>query len=195
MGLRLRLKKSFDVSRFPRQSRIVLTALKRYGMIVADNGSDWYVSGAPSAGWNNDDLHSLGGVKGSNFEVVNTSSLPQPGPLTVSPLAAGYECDRVGDRDTCERRAGRRLGRPRGPCGYAHWVVGASRTRKYDRGWPRAGTKFHHTQGFFGIGLPDNTEVVSANRPRQLVLEARIRPFARATRSRCGCGRAGPART
>jgi hypothetical protein len=79
MGLRLRLKASFDVSRFPRQSRIVLTALKRYGMIVADNGSDWYVSGAPNRGWNNDDLHSLGGVKGSSFEVVDTSSLPQPG--------------------------------------------------------------------------------------------------------------------
>ncbi len=79
MGLRLRLKASFDVSRFPRQSRIVLTALKRYGMIVADNGSDWYVSGAPSSGWNNDDLHSLGGVKGSAFEVVDTSSLPTPG--------------------------------------------------------------------------------------------------------------------
>jgi hypothetical protein len=79
MGLRLRLKASFDVSRFPRQSRIVLTALKRYGMIVADNGSDWYVSGAPNRGWNNDDLHSLGGVKGSSFEVVDTSSLPKPG--------------------------------------------------------------------------------------------------------------------
>ena len=79
MGLRLRLKKSFDVSKFPRQSRIVLTALKRYGMIVADNGSDWYVSGAPARGWNNDDLHSLGGVKGSAFEVVDTSSLPHPG--------------------------------------------------------------------------------------------------------------------
>jgi hypothetical protein len=79
MGLRLRLKASFDVSHFPRQSRIVLTALKRYGMIVADNGSDWYVSGAPNRGWNNDDLHSLGGVRGSSFEVVDTSSLPQPG--------------------------------------------------------------------------------------------------------------------
>jgi hypothetical protein len=48
-------------------------------MIVADNGSDWYVSGAPSPGWNNDDLHSLGGVTGGNFEVVDTSSLPHPG--------------------------------------------------------------------------------------------------------------------
>src|SRR3954447_10409879 len=79
MGLRLRLRKGFPVSRYPKQSRVVLRALQRYGMIVADNGSDWYVSGAPSPGWNNDDLHSLGGVLGRNFEVVDTSSLPHPG--------------------------------------------------------------------------------------------------------------------
>jgi hypothetical protein len=79
MGLRLRLKAGFPVSRYPRQSRIVLRALQRYGMIVADNGSDWYVSGAPSKGWNNDDLHRLGAVTGGNFEVVDTSSLPHPG--------------------------------------------------------------------------------------------------------------------
>jgi hypothetical protein len=79
MGLRLRLKKDFPVSRYPKQSRIVLRALQRYGMIVADNGSDWYVSGAPNRHWNNDDLHSLGGVTGRSFEVVNTSSLPHPG--------------------------------------------------------------------------------------------------------------------
>ena len=75
MGLRVRLKASFDVSGFPRQSRIVLAALKRYGMMVADNGSNWYITGAPNAGWSNDDLHSLGRVKGSDFEVVDTSSI------------------------------------------------------------------------------------------------------------------------
>jgi hypothetical protein len=79
MGMRFRLRASFPVSRFPRQSRIVLRALQRYGMLVADNGSDWYVSGAPARGWNNDDLHQLGGVRGSDFEVVDTSSLPRPG--------------------------------------------------------------------------------------------------------------------
>ena len=78
MGLRLRLRASFDTSGFPRQSRIVLEALKRYGMIVADNGSDWYITGAPSPGWSNDDLHSLGRVPGSAFEVVDTSSLRRP---------------------------------------------------------------------------------------------------------------------
>jgi hypothetical protein len=70
MGLRLRLKASYDISRFPRQSRIVLRALKEYGLIVADNGSDWYLSGAPHPRWSNDDLHSLHGVPGSAFEVV-----------------------------------------------------------------------------------------------------------------------------
>ena len=79
MGQRLRLKRGFDVSRFPRQTRIVLRALKRYGMILADNGSSWFVSGAPHPGWNNDDLHSLDRVPGSAFEVVDTSSLPRPG--------------------------------------------------------------------------------------------------------------------
>ena len=78
MGQRLRLKASFDVSRYPKQSRIVLRALQEYGMIVADNGSDWYLSGAPSSGWDNDDLHSLGGVKGRDFEVVDESALPRP---------------------------------------------------------------------------------------------------------------------
>ena len=78
MGQRLRLKASFDAARYPRQSRIVLRALQEYGMIVADNGSDWFLSGAPSSGWDNDDLHSLGGVKGSDFEVVDESALPQP---------------------------------------------------------------------------------------------------------------------
>jgi hypothetical protein len=78
MGQRLRLKASVDLSRYPRQSRVVLRALQEYGMIVADNGSDWFISGSPSSGWNNDDLHSLGGVKGSDFEVVDESALPRP---------------------------------------------------------------------------------------------------------------------
>jgi len=78
MGLRVRLKASFVVRPFPRQARIVLIALKRYGMLLADNGSNWYVSGAPSPGWSNDQLHTLGRVKGSDFEVVDASSL-RPG--------------------------------------------------------------------------------------------------------------------
>src|SRR3954449_8493381 len=73
MGLRVRLKASFDTSGFPRQARMVLTALKRYGAILADNGSPWYLSGSPSRRWSNDALHSLGRVTGRDFEVVDTS--------------------------------------------------------------------------------------------------------------------------
>jgi len=79
MGLRVRLKASVNVSSFPRQARVVLRALQRYGMILADNGSPWYVSGAPSPRWSNDALHTLGRLTGADFEVVDTSSLPQPG--------------------------------------------------------------------------------------------------------------------
>ena len=79
MGLRVRLKASVDISGFPRQARIVLQALRTYGMIVADNGSNWYISGAPDPRWSNDQLHSLGRITGSDFEVVDTSSLPHPG--------------------------------------------------------------------------------------------------------------------
>jgi hypothetical protein len=75
MGQRLRLKESFDVSGYPRQVRVILRALKRYGMIVADNGSDWYISGAPHPGWNNEGLHELHDVLGRHFEVVDTSGL------------------------------------------------------------------------------------------------------------------------
>ena len=70
MGLRVRLKASFDTSSFPPQARAVLETLKRYGMILADNGSDWYITGAPDPRWSNDDLHTLGRVHGSDFEVV-----------------------------------------------------------------------------------------------------------------------------
>jgi hypothetical protein len=70
MGLRVRLKASFDTSSFPSQARAVLETLKRYGMILADNGSNWYITGAPDPRWSNDDLHSLGRVHGSDFEVA-----------------------------------------------------------------------------------------------------------------------------
>jgi hypothetical protein len=78
MGQRLRLSRGYDISRFPRQARIVLKALKRHGMILADNGSSWYLSGAPDPRWSNDQLHTLDQVPGSAFEVVDTSKLPRP---------------------------------------------------------------------------------------------------------------------
>ena len=79
MGVRFRLKAGFDISHFSATNQIILTALKRYGMMLADNGSSWYISGAPDARWNNDDLHALTTIDGSNFEAVDVS------PLMVDP--------------------------------------------------------------------------------------------------------------
>jgi hypothetical protein len=73
MGLRVRLKASVDISGFGPQARVILTALKRYGMILADNGSPWYVTGAPHASWDDDQLHDFHQLGGSDFEVVDTS--------------------------------------------------------------------------------------------------------------------------
>ena len=78
MGQRFRLKSGYRIRGFPRPARVILKALKRYGMIVADNGSAWYVTGAPDRHWNNEALHTLGDVPGRAFEVVDTSKLPRP---------------------------------------------------------------------------------------------------------------------
>jgi hypothetical protein len=74
MGLRVRLKASVDISGFGPQARVVLTALQRYGMILADNGSPWYISGAPDSRWNDDELHHLQQLTGADFEVVDTNA-------------------------------------------------------------------------------------------------------------------------
>lgn len=70
MGMRVRLKASFDMSTYPADDRVILTALKKYGMMVSDNGGDWFLSGAPDARWNDDDLNLLKHLHGSDFEVV-----------------------------------------------------------------------------------------------------------------------------
>ncbi|MGW3605122.1 hypothetical protein [Micromonospora sp. NPDC005161] len=75
LGQRLRLKRSVDVSRLPRQARIVAEAMQRYGVIVADHGSAWFISGTPDRRWDNDALHTLGTLRGSDFEVVDASEL------------------------------------------------------------------------------------------------------------------------
>ncbi len=75
MGLRVRLKASVDISRLPPQARIVAQAMKTYGLILADNGSNWYVTGAPDPHWSNMELHALGALTGADFEVVDTSHL------------------------------------------------------------------------------------------------------------------------
>jgi hypothetical protein len=79
MGARFRLKASFDISTFSATNQIILKALQTYGMMLADNGSSWYLSGAPDSRWDNSDLHLLGNVTGSDFEAVDVS------PLMVDP--------------------------------------------------------------------------------------------------------------
>ena len=75
MGMRMRLKASFDISGFPPQSQVILRALQQYGMIMADSGSSIYISGAPDDRWNNDDLGALKSVPASAFEVLLISPL------------------------------------------------------------------------------------------------------------------------
>jgi hypothetical protein len=81
MGLRVRLKSSVVITTYPPSVQVILTALKKYGMFVADNsgGSNWYISGEPNASWNDSDLHKINGIIGSDFEVV------QSGPITAYP--------------------------------------------------------------------------------------------------------------
>jgi hypothetical protein len=72
MGLRLRLRGDFDVTGLTGQARVIAVAMQRYGVIVADNGSNWFFQGAPSPGWDDDDLNQLKSISGSAFEVVHT---------------------------------------------------------------------------------------------------------------------------
>jgi hypothetical protein len=75
MGLRVRLKAGVNITNLPPQARIVAQAMKTYGLILADNGSNWYIGGAPSPRWSNTELHALGRLSGADFEVVDTSKL------------------------------------------------------------------------------------------------------------------------
>ncbi len=73
MGARLRLKASFDVSGYSATNQVILNAMKKYGLILADNGSAMYISGAPDDRWNNSDLHLLNGVTAADFDVLALS--------------------------------------------------------------------------------------------------------------------------
>jgi hypothetical protein len=92
MGARLRLKASFDISSFSPQNQVILTALKKYGMILADNGSAIYLSGAPDSRWNNSDLHLLGTVTAANFDVVSIGPIYRNSdvPTGASPIVSGF---------------------------------------------------------------------------------------------------------
>jgi hypothetical protein len=84
MGLRLRLKAGVDVGGFPGQARVILQAMRTYGLVVADNGSSGFIGGVPDERWDNDALHQLGRVTLADFEAVDTA------PLRVSPASAAF---------------------------------------------------------------------------------------------------------
>ena len=92
MGMRLRLKASFDISSFSAANQVILNALKKYGMIMADNGSSMYISGAPDDNWNNSDLHNLGSVTAADFEVVEMNPIYTAAnvPTGASPVIASF---------------------------------------------------------------------------------------------------------
>ena len=97
MGARFRLKASYDISSFAPEVQVILQAMKTYGIILADNGSDWYVSGAPDERWDNDMLHTLDALTGDDFEAVDESGLmvdPNSGQTGASPA---YWHPAVGD--------------------------------------------------------------------------------------------------
>jgi hypothetical protein len=92
MGLRLRLKASFDISGYPADDQVILTAMKKYGLILADNGSAIFISGAPDNRWNNTDLNLLKQITASNFEVVQTGTIFTPAnvPTGASPTITTF---------------------------------------------------------------------------------------------------------
>jgi hypothetical protein len=90
MGLRVRLKAGVDISGYPTQARIVLAALQRYGMILADNGSAWYISGAPDDRWDNNQLATLSRIKGSDLEVVQMGTVYTADPTGAAPTITAF---------------------------------------------------------------------------------------------------------
>jgi len=94
MGMRMRLKANYDISGFSPQVQVILSAMKKYGLIMADNGSSMYISGAPDSRWDNDALHDLGQVPASAFEVVKmdtvytASNVPQDAAPTINSFTA-----------------------------------------------------------------------------------------------------------
>ena len=85
MGLRLRLKAGFDISGYPADDQVLLTAMKKYGLILADNGSGIFISGAPDNRWNNTNLNLLKQITASNFEVVQTGTIFTPANVPTGP--------------------------------------------------------------------------------------------------------------
>jgi hypothetical protein len=91
MGERFRLRQDFDISGFSPANQVILQAMKDYGLIVADNGSGWYISGVPSDRWDNNDLHQLSRVLGSDFEAVDLTPFVYGLSVAIGPTAGGTE--------------------------------------------------------------------------------------------------------
>jgi hypothetical protein len=90
MGMRVRLKAGVDISGYLAQAQVVLAALKRYGMILADNGSAWYISGAPDDRWDNSQLATLSRIKGSDLEVVQMGTVYTSDPAGAAPAISSF---------------------------------------------------------------------------------------------------------
>ena len=90
MGLRVRLKAGVDLSAYPAQAQVVLAAMKRYGLILADNGSAWYISGAPDDRWDNTQLATLSRIKGSDLEVVQMGTVYTSDPTGPAPAISSF---------------------------------------------------------------------------------------------------------
>ena len=78
MGMRVRLRADYDISRFPTEAQVVLRALQKYGMLLADNGADWFISGAPDNRWNDERTHEIKKVLGRDLEVVRMRQIIRP---------------------------------------------------------------------------------------------------------------------
>ena len=78
MGARVRLKASVDISTYPPEVQVILTALKKYGMLLADNGSGFYISGAPDSRWSDDNLATMGQLTAADFELVKMGTIIAP---------------------------------------------------------------------------------------------------------------------
>ena len=111
MGQRFRLKAAFDISSYSAAMKVILRALKKYGMLLADNGSSWFISGAPDPRWDDNDLHTLQQISGDSFEAVDETALQvgansglavqpaPPPPLPAPPAGATYDIDGDGHYD------------------------------------------------------------------------------------------------
>ena len=139
MGAWFRLNAGFDISGYSAENQVILRALKKHGMVLADNGSSWFMSGAPDPGWNDEDLNRLRNIPGSMFEAVDVSSLPQSstsyavnGPVTTTTVtpttSTTATTSTTSTTSTTVPPAGQLVANPGFETGLGGWNTGDSRT-------------------------------------------------------------------